>query len=197
MALSLQWYTDAGLTALASPFAITHLVDGSNDPQDFVFYLGSNNSSNKFEAQSNPGVDQIAVSIVNATPLWQASTAYVLDDEVRTTAKNGFKYKATVAGTTGASEPTWPTTVGNTVVDGTVTWQNIGPIHESTEVKLALTQGGLGSAVAGDPLDVGTQITGGTANAVPIYVRVDDDTEALASDTELSLETNTVIEMPV
>lgn len=32
-------------------------------------------------------------------------------------------YTCTVAGTTGTVEPTWPTTVGDTVVDGTVTWQ--------------------------------------------------------------------------
>jgi hypothetical protein len=35
---------------------------------------------------------------------------------------NGKAYKAAIAGTTGATEPVWPTTVGQTVVDGTVTW---------------------------------------------------------------------------
>ena len=38
------------------------------------------------------------------------------------TASNGFIYRCTVAGTTGGVEPTWPTTTGATVVDGTVTW---------------------------------------------------------------------------
>jgi hypothetical protein len=36
---------------------------------------------------------------------------------------NGCIYEATTDGTTGGSEPTWPTDVGNTVVDGTVTWK--------------------------------------------------------------------------
>jgi hypothetical protein len=35
---------------------------------------------------------------------------------------NGYYYECTTAGTTGATEPTWPIIPGNTVVDGTVTW---------------------------------------------------------------------------
>ena len=35
---------------------------------------------------------------------------------------NGYYYECTTAGTTGATEPTWPIIVGTTVVDGSVTW---------------------------------------------------------------------------
>lgn len=45
------------------------------------------------------------------------------------TTANGYYYKCTVAGTTHAvTEPTWPTTVGGTVVDGTATWTCWGQI---------------------------------------------------------------------
>jgi len=53
---------------------------------------------------------------------WQASTAYSLGDVVRPTTRNGYVYECTTAGTSDAAEPTWPTTVGNTVTDGTVVW---------------------------------------------------------------------------
>lgn len=54
---------------------------------------------------------------------WAASTAYALNDRAVPTTRNGYVYKVTVAGTSGASEPTWPTVIGNTVVDGGVTWE--------------------------------------------------------------------------
>ena len=57
-----------------------------------------------------------------AEAAWTTVTAISLATRRRPTVANGYIYTATVAGTTGVPEPTWPTTVGNTVVDGTVTW---------------------------------------------------------------------------
>lgn len=53
---------------------------------------------------------------------WAASTVYSASDYVIPTTANGRIYKTTSGGTSGGSEPTWPTTTGGTVVDGTVTW---------------------------------------------------------------------------
>lgn len=44
---------------------------------------------------------------------------------VKPTTQNGFWYKATSTGFAGATEPTWPTTLGNTVVDNEVTWETV------------------------------------------------------------------------
>ena len=55
-------------------------------------------------------------------PNWAASTAYVLGVIRCPNTGNGFFYEVTTAGTTAATEPVWPTTVGATVVNGTVTW---------------------------------------------------------------------------
>lgn len=60
---------------------------------------------------------------------WAATTAYGSDttaNYVRPTAGNGFVYRATGSGTSAGAEPTWPTTIGVTVADGSVTWTCIG-----------------------------------------------------------------------
>lgn len=194
MSVTLDFYSDSGLTTAPSALSVTHAATGSGDPQDFHLYLGSSESGRRFRAASNPGVDSISVSISNATALWAATTAKALDDRVRTSTANGYRYKATVSGTTGSSEPAWPTTIGNTVADGTVTWTCEQKIHEATEVKLATTQSGLTGASAGAPLSLSTQILSGSANAADVWVRLDDATATVGTETELTLTTNSVVE---
>jgi len=55
-----------------------------------------------------------------------ATTAYGAGAYVVPTAANGHVYKCTTAGTTGSTEPTWPTTHGATVADGSVVWAEVG-----------------------------------------------------------------------
>lgn len=59
---------------------------------------------------------------------WSPSTAFALDDLAIPLTANTHWYKVTTAGTTGASEPTWPTG-GGTVADGTVVWTDMGLIE--------------------------------------------------------------------
>ena len=63
------------------------------------------------------------------TAPWQASTAYALNQRVvippasvALGTNSRFVYQCTTAGTSGSSAPAWPTTVGNTVTDGTAVW---------------------------------------------------------------------------
>lgn len=50
------------------------------------------------------------------------STSYASGKIVRPATGNGYIYQALTSGTTGGSIPTFPTVIGGTVADGTVTW---------------------------------------------------------------------------
>ena len=54
---------------------------------------------------------------------WEASHNYSVKNFVIPITPNGFCYECTTdAGSSDSSEPTWPTTLGNTVVDDGITW---------------------------------------------------------------------------
>lgn len=55
---------------------------------------------------------------------WSATTAKALNDKLLSS--NNYGFVCIQAGTTGGSTPSWPTTYGATVADGTVIWRNIG-----------------------------------------------------------------------
>ena len=62
---------------------------------------------------------------------WAASTAFAVGDVRRaTTSQNsGLVFECTTAGTSGSSEPTWPTDIGSTLIDNTVVWTAISSIY--------------------------------------------------------------------
>lgn len=57
---------------------------------------------------------------------WAASTAYAVGAIIRPSSGNGHLYRCVTAGTSGASEPTWPTASGKDVTDNTAVWTEIG-----------------------------------------------------------------------
>lgn len=54
---------------------------------------------------------------------WQASHAYAFGNKVFPASANGHYYVCISAGTSGGSQPAWPTANNATVTDGTVVWQ--------------------------------------------------------------------------
>ena len=53
---------------------------------------------------------------------WAVATAYSVGDIVVPTTLATYYYECTTAGTGSATEPTWPTTEGSYVTDGTTVW---------------------------------------------------------------------------
>lgn len=65
---------------------------------------------------------------------------------------------------------------------------------EAAQVKLALTAGGLDTAVGGAALSIGTELTSGTGGVVTIFVRTEEGSQAVGTSADLQLTTNAVVE---
>jgi len=63
------------------------------------------------------------MTALNETDYVVGVAARLQGDIREPTTPNGFVYICTVAGNQGAAEPTWPTVLGGTGVDGTCTWR--------------------------------------------------------------------------
>jgi hypothetical protein len=103
------------------------------------------------------------------------STAYALGAVVRPAASNGYLYQAVVAGTSGGSAPTWPTVIGTTVADGSVTWLNIGTaVSLLTAAAPSWTSSGAGitasfGIVYDSTVGTGTFASASTADVIGYY----------------------------
>ena len=67
---------------------------------------------------------------------WQTATSYSLGDVRRavTDQVTGLFFKCVAAGTSGSSQPAWPTDIGNEVIDGSVTWRAISSVYADLSV---------------------------------------------------------------
>lgn len=109
-----------------------------------------------------PNVDDVAVmaqSEINPhlpSITFQSSrsnnTSYLIGT-VYAGADNGYYYELTTAGQTGASPPTWSTTVGGTTADGAAVWTT-RTMDSLSHVITGMIADGLGSSAAGEVGDM-------------------------------------------
>jgi len=117
-----------GLRASAALFAALAITD---------------ESATAYARQNNPlayipdPAQTVTVSVRGGT--WAAATAYALGDVLISTT---HAYVCTVAGTSGGTSPTFPTT-GGTVVDGGATWKDVGLAALVKDTHYSVEGGGL------------------------------------------------------
>ena len=199
--LSFKLYTDVGLTtSFTGLYQLSFKSDLSDSQQDMQLWFGSNTASRILQTTASPGTNPILLTPTDISTKWTAGgTAFSLGNIIEPTVANGYIYICTTAGT-GASvtEPTWPTAISSTVIDGTAVWTCYAPRHPTTEIKLATTSGGLSSATAGAALSLGTSLSSGVSNAVNIWIRVTNTITTINNNTgypTLGININSVQEI--
>lgn len=67
---------------------------------------------------------------------WLASNPYTVGQIARATTvqASGLVFRCTIAGTSAATQPAWPTDIGSTIADGGVTWAAISSVYEELAV---------------------------------------------------------------
>lgn len=96
---------------------------------------------------------------------WTPGTQKSVGDFVRPTVPNGKEYEATVVtlpgtiGQTNSNEPTWPIAVGDTVVDGSVTWTCRAFGTSATDTISSQTATAPSGLTLGTPTSSGTVVT--------------------------------------
>ena len=125
----IYFWNDAQYTAYGNKIYknTTVLITLSTSAGTVGFEAYGSNQSQLFVCDGTDGyIIYVDGSYRKINPVtWTATTAYTVGQRVAPTTFNGYTYEVTVAGTSGASQPTWPTVVNNTVVNGTVTFKCI------------------------------------------------------------------------
>ena len=141
-----------------------------------VLYFGSPLMGRQLTVQASSTDTNVKLNAAEANQAWQASKSVLSGKIVQP--ENGFMYRATKGGTTGAAAPIWPTTPDMAVDDGSTRWVNIGKAFDISEFKLASSESGLTSGLT--VLNLPATINSGTA--IPVWFKATNTDAYLRSD---------------
>ncbi|OGP83016.1 MAG: hypothetical protein A2V87_01615 [Deltaproteobacteria bacterium RBG_16_58_17] len=121
--------------------AIVYSFFGASLTQSGIPIQRLQQTNNLSRVMENIVADFNRLNALNLRYKWRFTTPYTLnsivvpisststDNTSSNILSNGFYYKCTAAGTSGTTVPTWPTTIGATRNDGTVTWTTVQDVE--------------------------------------------------------------------
>jgi len=84
----------------------------------------------------------VAVYPLNITQTtWATGKTYAAGDYVLSSDGNGRVYRVTAGGSSGSTEPTWPTTTGTSITLNGVTYEDVGPLSDYVTYNYAANGG--------------------------------------------------------
>ena len=141
-----------------------------------VLYFGSKTVGRQLGVQASSTDANPKLIVAEINQAWVASKAVTAGKIVQP--ENGYMYRAPKGGTTGSTDPTWPTTIDTGIDDGTTRWVNIGKAFDMSFIKLALSESGLSSG--SDIINLPTVINSGAP--IPIWFKAINTDAGLRSD---------------
>jgi hypothetical protein len=119
-------------------------------------------------------------------PVWQATTTYGIAT-VKPTTPNGFYY-ITNGGVSAGTEPTWPTSTGATVTDGTVTWTAAQVSTGTASIRIIAPNGSVGQ------INEQVIISNNTVRDTRVGIVTDYMENSMVSNNELYVTTQGIVE---
>ena len=179
MAISFKFFIDEQMTTplpIINGKPVMRIEFNGAETKTGVLYFGSPVVNRKLEVQASSTDTNVKLNVAEANQAWQASKSVLSGKIVQP--ENGFMYRATKGGTTGAVAPVWPTAPDMAVDDGSTRWVNIGKAFDISEFKLALSEAGLTSGLT--IVNLPAVINSGAA--IPVWFKATNTDAYLRSD---------------
>ena len=179
MAISFKFFFFEQMTTplpIVSGKPVMRIEFNGAESKQGVLYFGSPLQGRQLTVNAASTDTNVKLNVAEANQAWQASKAVVSGQIVQP--ENGFMYRATKGGTTGAAAPAWPVTPDMAVDDGSTRWVNIGKAFDISEFKFALSEAGLTSGLT--IVNLPAVINSGAA--IPIWFKATNTDAYLRSD---------------